>query len=71
MLYRKNLPGWERGVRVVAALAMATCAAHFGRNPVGTTFAVLAAVAAATAFFGFCPACALAGRRLARNRPDA
>ena len=64
MLYLKNLPTWERVLRLVASLAMAFCAYKFWGHPGGVVFAVLALVNALTAVFGFCPACAMAGRRL-------
>jgi len=64
MLYFKNLPTWERAVRLVGATAMALCAWHFGQVPAGYVFGVTSAVTALTAVFGFCPMCALAGRRI-------
>jgi hypothetical protein len=63
MLYVKNLPAWERAVRLVASLAMATCAIRFWGHLLGVIFALLAVYNTLTAIFGFCPACALAGRR--------
>ena len=67
MFYRNNLPTWERGVRLIAALASGACGYHFGRNPVGYTFGAFAIAMALTAFFGFCPMCALAGRGVAQR----
>ncbi len=68
MIYAKNLPTWERVVRIVGACLMALCAYHFRASPLGIVFGVLAVVTALTSVFGFCPMCALAGRRLdARN----
>ncbi len=64
MLYVKNLPTWERILRFVASLAMALCAYEFRGHPAGIVFAVLAVFNTLTAVFGFCPACAMAGRRL-------
>ena len=64
MLYVKNLKSWERVVRVLAAALMATCAFHYGASIVGGSFAIASVVTALTAVFGFCPACALAGRRI-------
>ncbi len=66
MLYRKNLPTWERAVRLIGASAMALCAWRLWGGPGGVVFAVAAVAAALTAVVGFCPMCALAGRR-----PDA
>ena len=63
MLYRKNLPVWERWLRVILGLALIA-------YPILATppllFTVLALVSAAvvivTGFIGFCPACAMVGR---------
>lgn len=67
MIYRKNLPGWERLIRLGAALGLGLCAWLFRDGPLGLVFAAGAAMAALTSAFGFCPACAMVGRRL----PDA
>jgi hypothetical protein len=63
MPYVKNLPAWERVVRLVASLALAACAYRFWGHPAGIVFAALAVYNTATAIFGFCPGCAMAGRR--------
>ena len=65
MFYRKNLPGWERAMRVVGGVAMIA----YGLMAMsGTTSGYLLAgtggVAITTGFFGFCPMCAMVGRRL-------
>jgi hypothetical protein len=65
MFYRKNLPGWERAMRVVAGGAMIV----YGligpsAGPVGYALAGAGAVAILTGFVGFCPMCAMVGRRL-------
>jgi Protein of unknown function (DUF2892) len=62
MWYQKNLPTWERAVRLLASIFMASCAWRYGATPVGIAFGVLAVSAILTAFFGYCPACAMAGR---------
>ena len=65
MFYRKNLPGWERAMRVIGGAAMI---AYGLIGMPGTTPGYLLAgaglVAIATGFFGFCPMCAMVGRRL-------
>ena len=68
MFYVKNLPTWERAVRLLASVAVALCAYKFWGHPAGVIFAVLAVYNTLTAIFGFCPACALAGRKLAPKR---
>ena len=64
MFYVKNLPTWERAVRLVGATAMALCSWQFSPTPLGVVFGISAAITAATAVFGFCPMCSIAGRRL-------
>jgi hypothetical protein len=65
MIYRKNIPGWERALRVAAG----GCLIAFGLiglegMPVGYVVACVGFFTSVTGFFGFCPACAFAGRRL-------
>lgn len=65
MLFQKNLPVWERVLRVCIGLivavvplaAQAAPAVRWGGLAVGL-------VAACSGFLGFCPMCALFGRRL-------
>ena len=67
MLYVKNVPVWERVMRVVAGVAMVACGLIvLGNGPVGWLFAGAGVVTALTGFFGFCPMCAVAGRKLPR-----
>jgi hypothetical protein len=64
MLYRKNLPTWERILRVCSALLLAAAGLYF---PLGALFQWLllgsAGMALVTGFLGFCPMCAVAGRK--------
>ena len=65
MFYRKNLPGWERAMRVVAGIAViALGLAGFSGTSLGYVIAASGVVAILTGFFGFCPMCAMVGRRL-------
>lgn len=64
MVYAKNLPNWERIVRVLGAAFMVLCAWHFRSGPAGIVFGASAAMTVLTGLVGFCPMCALAGRRL-------
>ena len=65
MFYRKNLPNWERAMRVVAGLAMIACGFLALRGvPLGFLIAGAGAMTAMTGFVGFCPMCAMVGRRL-------
>ncbi len=64
MLYVKNLPVWERLLRSTGALALALYAV-IGLDGAGSWVALAAATGLlASAIFGFCPACAMVGRRL-------
>jgi hypothetical protein len=67
MLYVKNVPGWERaaGVAMGAGL-LAASVLHFGPTPVGWGVGAIGAMAAMSGLLGFCPACAMVGRRLDR-----
>lgn len=65
MIYVKNLPAWERILRVAAGLAMAaTGLLAFPAQWLGYGLAASGVVAALTGFVGFCPMCAMVGRRL-------
>lgn len=66
MLYQKNLPIWERAVRVVAGLLMIACGLlgpGIKGTPVGYVIAATGGVTILTGFVGFCPACAMVGRK--------
>ena len=65
MIIRRNVPGWERGLRAACGIVLLVVAAMM---PLAgwPLWAVLAGGAGllVSALAGFCPACALAGRRL-------
>jgi hypothetical protein len=71
MFYRKNLPGWERAMRSVGGVVMIAFGL-FGMPGLpgmpgamaGYLMAGTGAVAILTGFFGFCPMCAMVGRKL-------
>lgn len=67
MIYVKNLPLWERILRLGAGAA----AAAYIFIDIGGLWGWAALAGgiglALTGIFGFCPACALAGRRLAKR----
>lgn len=65
MFYVKNVPGWERALRVVMGIAlMAMSLLYFGPTVVGWIAGLVGAMAAMTGLVGFCPACAMVGRKL-------
>lgn len=69
MLYVKNVPVWERVVRVAAGGGVAALAlGMLGGGWAGWLAGASALGLAATGLVGFCPACALVGRRLDGQR---
>jgi uncharacterized membrane protein len=65
MFYRKNLRGWERAMRVIGGAVMIGYGlAGLPGLPVGYLLTGTGATAILTGFFGFCPMCAMVGRRL-------
>ena len=65
MLYRKNLPGWERAVRTLGGVGMIAYGLMAISGTIsGYVIAGAGAVAILTGFFGFCLMCAMVGRRL-------
>ena len=65
MFYRKNLPDWERAMRTIGGAVMIAYG-QFGMpgTMAGYLIAGTGAVAILTGSFGFCPMCAMVGRRL-------
>lgn len=65
MLYQKNVAGWESWVRVFAGAVMIACGLLGLKGmPVGYLIAGIGVMTVLTGFFGYCPACAIAGRKL-------
>jgi len=71
MFYRKNLPGWERAMRTIGGVVMVAYGLlgmpglpSMPGTMAGYVIAGTGAVALLTGFFGFCPMCAMVGRRL-------
>jgi hypothetical protein len=68
MIFAKNVPNWERVLRVIAGLAMVA----WSLLVLGGTWGVLLTLSAAgivvSGLVGFCPACAMVGRRLDKAR---
>jgi hypothetical protein len=61
--FLKNVPGWERALRIAAGAAVAAMGAFAG-GPWVAAGIVTGVSLALTGFFGFCPLCAMVGRRL-------
>jgi hypothetical protein len=66
MFYSKNVPAWERIARVGAGIIMLSCGVVWMNRsaPLAYLFIASGVLSALTGFVGFCPMCALAGRRL-------
>ena len=64
MWYRKNVASPERWARVIVGALLIVCGLlGLHASPLGMLLAGTGAVSLGTALFGYCPACALAGRR--------
>ena len=62
---RKNLPGWERTMRVfLGAIMSGYGLVGLTAGPLGYAIAAGGVIAILTGFFGFCPMCAMVGRKL-------
>ena len=65
MFYAKNLPAWERVARIVLGLVgLIYAALNLGTSTLAVGVGVTAATLAVTGLFGFCPMCAMVGRKL-------
>lgn len=64
MFYVKNVPTWERIVRIIIGLIAVVAGIQFVGGMWGLVLAASAAGIVASGLFGFCPACAMVGRRL-------
>ena len=64
MLYRKNVgskEGWSRVL--LGALIVAGSLMQLGTTPLGLALAASGVFTALTGLFGYCPACAMVGRK--------
>ncbi len=65
MFFVKNVPGLGRVIRVLMGIALVGLSlAYFGATVQGWGFGIAGAMAVMTGLLGFCPACAMVGRRL-------
>ncbi|MGH7868141.1 MAG: YgaP family membrane protein [Candidatus Dormibacteraceae bacterium] len=69
MFYQKNVPTWERWIRIVVGVGLIgyAWAGHLPL-PAALILTVTAVTLVSTGFFGFCPACALLGRKMKSQR---
>ena len=68
MLYRKNIYQWEQWSRVLLGTVLIVWGAAFAPQPWGYLAIAAGIVTAVTGVFGWCPACAMIGRRI-KDRP--
>jgi hypothetical protein len=70
MFYRKNVGTVERVARVLAAALLVACAfTAFSQTPVKWVFLAAGAMTLITGIMGFCPMCAIAGRKSLDESP--
>jgi hypothetical protein len=64
-LYKKNIPVWERVMRVFAGAMMVAAGLYWlPGQMLGYLVAAMGVMAALTGFVGYCPMCSIAGRKL-------
>ena len=63
MWYRKNLFAWEQWTRIVAGIAMIAGGLLYLPGWPGYAVAISGIALAVTGVFGWCPACAMIGRK--------
>nr|WP_198982296.1 DUF2892 domain-containing protein [Herbaspirillum sp. ASV7] len=69
MFYMKNVPTAERILRVfIGAVALAVAALNWGGSALAIGAGVVGAMLAMSGLVGFCPMCALVGRKLDKER---
>ena len=70
MLYRKNMGVRESWARVIGGALIVACSlTQIGLTPLGSVLAIGGALTALTGLVGFCPACAMAGRKSLEGPP--
>jgi hypothetical protein len=70
MFYVKNVPNGERVLRVVAGLLAVAISLLAVGGVAGAVLAVSAGGIVASGLFGFCPMCAMVGRRLDKAKKN-
>ena len=64
MLYRKNMRSKEGWARVIGGALIVACSLmQIGLTPLGLVLAASGVFTMLTGLVGFCPACAMAGRK--------
>ncbi|MYN05913.1 YgaP family membrane protein [Pseudoduganella aquatica] len=70
MFYVKNVPNGERVLRVVAGLLAVAFSLVSVGGVLGAVLAASAGGIVASGLFGFCPMCAMVGRRLDKAKKN-
>ena len=64
MFYAKNVPAWERTLRIAIGIIALAFAAFSWGSPLAVIAGITGATLAMTGLIGFCPMCALVGRKI-------
>ncbi len=65
MFYVKNVPTWERVIRVVLSIfAFYFAYQNWGQSSIAVAVGVIGAIMAMSGLMGYCPMCAMVGRKL-------
>lgn len=65
MFYVKNVPTWERVLRIVMGLVgLGYAAMNWNGSGLAIGLGLMGAMLTMTGLFGFCPMCAMVGRKL-------
>jgi hypothetical protein len=71
MFFAKNLPALERALRIAVGLGLILLGMSYLHGGSGSLWGLISAgsgvAAIATGFLGFCPACAMVGRKLEKR----
>lgn len=68
MFYTKNVPGWERVLRgVIGITGISFAIMSWGSSMLAVGAGIAGAMMAITGLFGFCPMCAMKGRKLTKK----
>ena len=69
MLYLKNVPTFERALRLIAGVsALVFAGKSWDTSEVAVGAGIVGATLALTGLVGFCPMCAMLGRKLDRGQ---
>lgn len=72
MFYPKNVPHWERVIRVISGMILITLSVVSLSNGSAPALGIAGLVSAfflvITGFIGWCPACAMIGRKIKQDR---